>query len=375
MAHAKLGPSGAHRWLNCTGSVKACENLADKGSAAALEGSIAHELGDATLSRDKMGPTARFISTALDQYPDHIITLEMADYIQIYVDYVRNLGGDQFYEVRCDYSSFVPDGFGTSDAIVLVGRTLYVIDLKYGKGLKVFAENNEQAQLYALGALIEYDYLDIEKVVCVIVQPRLDHIDEWVTTPDALYKFGEYASQKAEEALSGSALRVAGEKQCKFCPAKPTCPALKKLTEDTILTHFEDLDIKPLQTLGDKQLRQAIENRKLIISWLDAVELLVVERLREGKLFEGYKLVAGRSTRQWFSESATEIFLVEELGEKAFAPKKVLSVTQAEKALGKSKKVLMDKFVVKPAGKSTLVPESDKRPAISISVDDFEKIE
>jgi len=372
MAHAKLSPSSAHRWLNCPASVRACEGIPNTGSAAALEGSIAHELADVVLKGERRS-AADYVGSKLEVYPDHKITNEMADYVQEYVEYVRNLGGDQFYEVSVDYSHFVPDGFGTSDAVVLVGQTLYVIDLKYGKGVQVFAEENEQAQLYALGALNDFDYLDIQNVVCVIVQPRLDHIDEWQTTPEALYKFGEYASQKAEEAIDGTTKRVAGEKQCKFCPAKPTCFALKKLTEDTILTIFEDMDVKPLETLGDDQLRRAIENKKLIISWLDAVESLVTERLNNGEQFEGFKLVAGRSLRQWFKESATEIFLVGELGDQAYN-KKILSPAQAEKALGKSKKALLDKYIVKPNGKPTLAPESDKRPSITISTDDFEEI-
>lgn len=372
MAHAKLSPSSAHRWLNCPPSVKASERIPNRGSAAAVEGSIAHELSDATLKRAG-DDCSVFIGKSLPDYPDYVITQEMADYCQIYVDYVRNLGGDQFYEVRVDYSAFVPDGHGTSDAIVLVGQTLYVIDLKYGKGVQVFAEENEQAQLYAIGALADFDYLAINKVVCVIVQPRLDHIDEWITTPADLFKFGEYASQKADEAILGTGKRVAGDKQCKWCPAKPTCPALKTLTEDTILTLFEKMDTKPIASLGDSQLRRAIENKKLIISWLDAVENLVTERLNNNESFEGFKLVEGRSLRRWGNDVDAELLLVDMLGHDAYN-KKMLSVSQAEKALGSGGKKVLESYVVKPSGKPTLVPDSDKRRAVNVSPNDFKII-
>jgi hypothetical protein len=372
MSHAKLSPSSAHRWLNCPASVRASEGIKDKGSSAALEGSIAHELGDTVLKGDKRS-ASDYVGSKLEAYPDHKITKEMADYVQEYVDYVRNLGGSQFYEVNVDYSDYVKDGDGTSDAIVMVGRKMYVIDLKYGKGLQVFAEKNEQAQLYALGALNDFDFGFIDEVICVIVQPRLDHIDEWVTTPEALRKFGEYCSQQAELTESPDAPFCAGEKQCKFCPAKPTCAELKRVTETTILSHFDALDIKPLQTLGDDQLRRVLENKKLVISWLEAVETMVTERLRAGQSFDGFKLVAGRSLRKWADQGHAELLLIKLLEDKAYN-KNLLSVAQAEKVLGKSKQRLLDKFIVKPEGKPTLVHESDKRQAVNISVDDFDDL-
>lgn len=368
--NARLSPSSAHRWLRCPGSVKAEEGLVEKGSFNAAEGSAAHELGELVLTQG--GSCFDWENKPLVEYNEFTVDREMASNVQEYVDYVRGLGGEQYYEQGVDYSRWVEGGFGTSDAIVYKDRTLYVIDLKYGKGLQVFAEGNEQAQLYALGALDEWQFLDIDKVVVVIVQPRLDHIDEWETTPEALYKFGEFASQQAEACLDEEAERVPGEKQCQWCKAKATCPALKKHTEQIMLASFDNLDDQPsVNKLTDQQLRQALDGKKLVISWLDAVEKLITERLQSGKQFEGYKLVAGRSLRQWGDETVAAKTLEAEVGDDAYS-KKLLSPAQAEKLLGKKRKGVIEPLIIKPEGKPTLAPESDKRPAINVSPDDFE---
>ena len=368
--HAKLSPSSAHRWLHCPGSVKAEQGLPDSSSDAAREGSAAHELAELVLANG--GNAFDWIGKPLIEWNAFTVDDEMASNVQEYVDYVKSLGGEQAYEVGVSYEKWVEGGQGTSDAIVLNGDTLYVVDLKYGKGVQVFAEGNEQAQLYALGALDEYSFADIKKVVVVIVQPRLDHIDEWETTPEQLYKFGEFASQQAELCEQEDAPRVPGEKQCHWCKARAICPAQKTYTENAMLAHFDDLGDAPSPNkLTDAQLRVALESKKLITGWLDAVEKLIVERLNAGEDFEGFKLVAGRSLRQWGSEEAAAKTLEAEVGEQAYS-KKLLSPAQAEKLLGKSKKDVLEALIVKPEGKPTLAPATDKRPAVNVSLSDFD---
>lgn len=366
--HAKLSASSAHRWLSCLGSVEAEKDIKESPSIAANEGTAAHELAELVLTRG--GSSFHYVDKPLLE-SGHIVDQEMAENVQQYIDYLTALGGLQFYEEQVSFDQWVPEGFGTSDAIVIKGKTLYVIDLKYGKGIRVDAAENYQLMLYALGAFQEYgNFYNIEKVVLVIVQPRLDHIDEWETDLQSLLKWGAWVSEQAQLIEEGGAPRTPSEKACQWCKAKAVCPALKAHTEKVILSHFEDLDSPNADTLNDEQLRLALENKKLVISWLDAVENLVKLRLESGEKFEGFKLVAGRSLRNWGDSEVAECKLVELLNGDAFE-KKLLSVSKAEKALGKNKKLIQD-LIVKPEGAPTLAPESDKRPAVNVSINDFE---
>lgn len=368
--HAKLSASGSHRWLHCPGSVKAEADLPNTTSFFAQEGTAAHELAELVLTGS--GGAHSWLNKQLPENNAFTVTDEMADSVQVYVDYVRNLSGEHAYEQRVDFSDWVPDGFGTADAIVIQDETIRVIDLKMGKGVRVDALDNTQGLLYALGAYAEHElFKDFKSVVVTIVQPRLDHIDEWEISIDELLKRGEWIRQRAEEANSPDAERVPGESQCNWCRAKATCPALKRHTERVLLSDFESMETQSIDALSDAQMREVLDNKKLIIGWLDAVESHVKERLEKGEQFDGYKIVSGRSSRNWSDESKAEALLVGELGEAAYEHK-LLSVAKAEKVLGKARKSLIDELVIKSSGSPTLVPESDKRPSILISENDFD---
>ena len=216
--HAKLSASSSHRWLHCPGSIKAEEGYADSSSEHANEGSAAHWLGETCLESGQQA--SEFLGQTLADY-QVVVTDEMVDAVQQYLDYVRSLGGNTLIEQRVDFSHVVPEGFGTADAIVMSGDTLHIVDLKYGKGVKVYAENNSQAMLYALGVLHDYDYLfQPEKIVLTIVQPRLDHIDEWEVTMDQLQTFASFAQTAASLALQDNAPRYPSDKACQWCKAK-----------------------------------------------------------------------------------------------------------------------------------------------------------
>ena len=369
--HAKLSASGSARWLNCTGSVKAEQSFKDSSSPAAEYGTCAHELADIVLSTGK--DIDSFLGQTLNDAPSVKVDHEMIDNVQGYVNYVQSFGGEQFYEVRLDYSHLVPNGFGTSDAVVIVDNVIHVIDLKMGKGVVVDAENNTQGMLYALGAVEEYGYLyDFDKVVIHIYQPRVSNFSTWELSILDLTLFGEYVTKQAIEALSDDAPRTPGDKQCQWCKAKATCPALLKHAEKTISADFDNLDDLPdVDSLTPDKLSVILSNKKLIESWLKAVEEHISHTLLDGEEFPGFKLVAGRSLRRWANEDEAQEQLITLLDEQAFE-KKLLTVAKAEKALGAKRKKEIENLIIKPEGKPTLAPESDKRPSINNCSDDFD---
>jgi hypothetical protein len=371
-AHAKLSASGSARWLNCPGSVNAEKGIKDKSSFFAAEGTAAHALAEHCLINNleadsQIGQT--FDGFVVDNY--------MAEFVQSYVSYVKQFSGEHMYEVRVDFSPWVPEGFGTCDAMIIQpDGVLRVIDLKYGQGLRVDADENTQAMLYALGAYEDFGHIyDIETIEITIHQPRLDHVSEWSITVTDLLTWGEEVKLKAAQCLEPNAPRNASDKACQWCKAKPTCPALKTLTETAIITMFDDIapaTMPPADTLTDEQLKQALQHKKLITGWLDAVEAHIVDRLTEGQDFDGYKIVEGRSLRKWGDEVGAIATLSEQYTDDDLFKKSFLSVSQAEKLVGKKSALNLSDFIVKPPGKPTLAPESDKRPAINLQENDFD---
>ena len=366
IAHAALGASNAHRWLECAGSVKAEAKLPNISSPFAIEGTKAHDLGEQVL-------------TTSDSILDIFYDQEMAEYVRTYTDYVRSLciTSDMILiEERVDYSAWVPGGFGTADAIVLNGDTLHVVDLKYGMGVQVFAKNNPQGMLYALGAYAQVKSTkSVKKVVITIVQPRLDHISEWEISIKDLLKWAQWVSQRAALTQSDNAVRTPGEKQCRFCKAKPHCAALLKHTEDILLADFENIEELPdLETLTDIQISKALDAKSLIEGWMKSISEHVKDKLESGHGFPGYKLVEGRSIRRWYDEEEAKLQLRKIMDPDKVTISKVISPTQAQKILGPKRKSEIDNMVVKPTGKPTLVKESDKRDPVNVTLDDFKVV-
>lgn len=363
--HSPYGPSSAARWIACPGSILACEGIPDSQSSYAAEGHVAHDLAEKALVENKA--CSEFIGI-LEGVDD-----EMAEYVQTYVDYVRNIGGHQEYEQMVHYDEWVPGGFGTSDAIVTVDDVIHVIDLKYGKGVQVYADDNPQGKLYALGALSERaPFQKFSKVVIHIVQPRLHHISTWETTPEELYQWADTLVDKYKTTLQPHAPRVAGD-HCKFCKAKANCHALATTTESAIMMKFDEFASAPreLSSLTDEEMRLILIQKPMIIDWLKSVEAYVENRLKSGGTFPGFKMVHGRSNRRWADEADAEKELRELLGDNAYI-RKILTITQAEKALGKEDKKKIQHLIVKPEGAPTLVTEDDKREALkTINENDF----
>ena len=371
--HARLSASSASKWLNCPGSIQAEENIVEKPSKFALEGTSAHSLAELCLVNNR---EAKSYLNQIIPETGWKVDNEMADFIQNYIDYVESIKGNRMVEVRVDFSTWVPDGFGTSDIITITDTTLHIIDLKYGQGIRVDADDNSQLKLYALGAIADFGYLyDIETVILHIMQPRLDHISVFEISAVDLLAWGDYVKTRAAMCDMPNAPRVAGESQCRWCKAKPTCPELMRLTESALVADFTDISVSPKSPdkLSMRDLRFALDNKKLIISWLDSVEEVAFERLSAGEDFAGYKLVHGRSSRSWADLQVATSVLVEELGDAAYSAPKLITVAQAEKTFGKKKVKLLEGLVTKHEGKPTMVSESDTRQEISSGdISDFD---
>lgn len=378
--HAMLSPSSSERWINCPGSVKAISDALAAGIISksqstyfADEGTAAHELAEKALSSG--GNCFKFEGLTLELENAVTVTREMCSYVQSYVDFVNLFDGDRRIEQRVSFTDWVPNGYGTSDAVIIQDTRLVCIDLKYGQGVKVEAENNTQALCYALGvyqSLSDDQKAVMQSVLIVIHQPRLDSVSEWEIAIDELLRHGERIAQAAELALSDNAPLNPGKAQCRWCDFAPRCPEQLRLIEQTVGNDFDDLTQQtPVNALTDAQITRALQAKEQIVAWLSAVESLVTERLLNGQSFTGFKLVEGRSTRQWNDDGQAAEVLSMALDDDQIYIKKLISPAQAEKALGKSNASMLQDLIVKAAGKPTLAPENDKRPALNISLDDF----
>jgi hypothetical protein len=338
----------------------------------ANEGTCAHELSELCLVNDHDPIT--YIGKVLHD-TDVVVDAAMAEHVQSYMDYVKSFKGTLLVEQRVEFTDWVADGFGTSDAIVIEpdGKTVHVIDLKYGQGLAVSAVENTQAILYALGVYQEFAFIyeDIAEFVMHIYQPRIGNFSEWsISVPDLLKK-GEWIAQRAELALTDDAPKTPGDKQCQWCAHKANCVTLKNYMDDIIIGDFDDL------TSADKISKADLVNihahKSMITGWLDAIEKKILGEMLDGEKYPDLKLVEGRSLRKWSDEKQIETVLVEQLGDDAYT-RKLLTVAQAEKALGKAKKATLADYIIKPPGKPTVAPVSDKRAPLGDVSDDFDKV-
>lgn len=371
--HAKLSASGSHRWLYCAGSVQAEKGIKNRSSPFAEYGTCAHELAEMMLNDPQLSPSD-YIGKILIDAPDVKVDAEMVENCARYAEYCRDLMAENsvmIVEQRVDFSEWVPDGFGTADCIIIDGSVCHVIDLKMGKGMAVHPENNPQAMLYALGVLSDYGYIyDIERFVIHIYQPRINNISEWEISTIDLLEWAEWVKGRAAACLEPDAERTAGESQCTWCKAKATCPTLQKHVEDTISAEFDDLELPDPKR---SNISNILRNKRLIESFLKAVEDYAHQQLSDGQEVEGFKLVEGTSRRRWGDESIAVKVITDKIGDKAYTEPKLISVAQAEKAIGKKDfAALADELVVKPQGSPTLAPVDDRRPAIKNIVDMFD---
>jgi Protein of unknown function (DUF2800) len=378
--HSLLSPSGAHRWMRCPGSIGAESGLPDTSSKYAAEGTAAHELAAKCLELEANAEAVIGDTMTVDGY-DFTVTADMAHHVNDYCKLVREYaeGGQLLVEKRVNFSEAigVPDSTGTSDAIVIHPDRLTVIDLKYGMGVKVDATENEQLQLYALGALHDYGMMgDFTEIVMVVHQPRLNHVSEWSIPVEKLEEFRENARLAAIEALDNREPRLnPGEKQCRFCKAKATCPALKAEISDAVGGIATPADFADLAVADEDDVSRAMARVELVEQWCKAIRAEVERRLFAGEPVAGFKLVEGRrGNRAWSDEAEVEkLFKSFRLKQEEMYDFKLISPTKAEKILkaknpGRWEKV--DALTSRGDGKPSVAPATDRRPALAVSSSD-----
>jgi len=386
MAHAKLSPSGAHRWMRCPGSVALEAAFPDQSSSYAAEGTLAHTLASEYLDGTGDNPFMRVGEQ--HEVDGFIFTVDqtMAAYVMDYVRLVREYAGDSLLlvEQRVPIGQITGEqgATGTSDAIAvdIANRVLFVIDLKYGMGVRVDAADNPQLMLYALGALEQCDQLgEFDDVCMVIHQPRLNHVSEhWLPVADLLAFANDVRLAAMKTRGYDVPPLVPGEKQCRFCKAKATCPALAADVAE-IVSGSATLDdfITPDATMGDNYLSVAMSKVELVEHWCKAVRAEVERRLLAGQSVDGYKLVEGkRGNRKWSNDAEVEaLFKSFRLRQDEMYDYSLISPTKAEKLLKDTPKrwERAQALISRAEGKPSVAPATDKRPALAVQsvADDF----
>lgn len=384
--HAKLSASGAKRWLGCTMSPAMEDGIKDTTSVFAEEGTAAHSLAELKLQFETGKITKRTYTTRYNKFKknNEYYSPSMDDYVDEYValvlEHLNELPDATIeLEVRVDFSEWVPEGFGTSDVCIIGDGIIEVIDLKYGKGIPVKAEQNPQIMLYGLGAYAAYDMIyDFETVRMTIVQPRLGDISTYeLSVTDLLTWANEVVKPKAKLAMNGEGEFFPSEETCQWCKARAFCKARADKNLEIAKYEFEDPN-----SLSPNDISDILEQAKEIETWLkDVQEYSLVQVRDHGEKIPGWKLVEGRSNRKITDEEGL-IFVLEANDyddEDILKPRTLQPITKLEKLIGKKQFTeLAGDLIIKPEGKPVLVRESDKRPELSSvasAKEDFEGAE
>lgn len=377
--HALLSASGSHRWIHCTPSAKLEESFGEKRTSTyAEEGTLAHELSELYIRKDILGviDDSEFDSKLEQIMSNELFNEEMLDVIPIYTDYIEaqynaSLANNVFsileIEQKLDLSKYIPESFGTVDAVIISDGVMQIIDLKYGKGVPVYAHMNTQLMIYSLGALEKYDAAyDIEEVELTIVQPRIDNISTFrISVTELLNWANTTLKDAADLAINGLGTLEAGD-WCKFCSVKNKCKALYEQQIEIAKYEFSNP-----QLLSDDDIADILRRAPTFIEWINSITNYAEQKaVNENKHWPGFKLVEGRSNRKWKNEDEVIKAIKEripELSDEDIFKSSLKSLTEIERMLGKKRfSTQLSDMIIKPAGKPTLVDETDKRPAIGV---------
>lgn len=372
--HAVLSASGSHRWLNCTPSARLELEFENTGSEAAREGTAAHALCEHKLKRAlrmrSRRPVSDYDSDEMEECTDAYTEFVMEQY-----EAVKQVCKDPviLIEQRLDFSCYVPDGFGTGDCLIISDDRLHIIDFKYGMGVLVEAEDNPQMKLYALGALAVYDALyDIREVSMTIFQPRRENVSTWTVSVDELKAWAENELKpRAKIAYDGEGEYLPGE-WCTFCRAAVRCCAR---AEEKLRLAQTEFRMPPLLT--DAEIEDILAVLPDLTKWANEIAAYALDAaLNHGKEWNGFKVVEGRSVRKYRDEAAVAV-AAKEAGYKDIYRQSLIPLTEMQRLMGKDKfEEILGGLITKAPGKPTLVPLSDKRPAVNVSnaINEFSEI-
>jgi hypothetical protein len=374
--HSPLGPSSAERWLTCPGSVKATEGMADTTSDYAAEGTFAHYISE--LAREERQSASHYFGkkSADGKFE---CDKEMVEAVQYFLNYVEQFESEEeLIEAQVCYDAWVDGGFGTLDAGLLNDGTAIIIDLKYGKGIQIYAEDNPQLKLYALGLFQEHGMLyDFKKFKLAICQPRLDWIDEFeISIEDLLTWANEIVEPAADLALTDDAPFKAG-KHCQWCKIKGTCQTRYEMVTDALVDELQE--ITSPNEMGEEELGSAMSLVPEILKWCVDVTTSVESLVSQGKAIIGadglaFKMVEGRSNRCWRDAAEAEKAMrAHKIKVAEMFTKKLITSPAFEKQFG-ADHAIMKKHSHKPRGKPVMVEGSDKREPYQASVDELPEL-
>ena len=378
-SHALLSPSASHRWLHCTAAPRLEEDIKDEGSDYAAEGTLAHAYCAMKLKE--------FLGLPTDGEKEEIAALqekygtgEMSEYTDTYATIVlekfnaaRAITPDAqlLVETRLDFSDYVPEAFGTADAIIIADGTMEIIDFKYGKGVKVSAVENPQMMIYALGAYARFAFeYRIDNLRATIVQPRIDNLSEYEITVEELTAWASNVlTPAAEKAYKGEGPQTPGS-WCQFCKVKNRCRALADKCKAAVA-------VDPKLITPEELAKDVLPMVPIVKTWISGVEDFALAQALSGVQLPGWKIVEGRSVRKITDTDSVADALTKSgyTQSDIYKPVEMRTITELEKLVGKKQfAALCGEWVNKPQGKPTLAPESDKRKAIDPAADDFKDI-
>ena len=363
--HAVLSASGSHRWLNCTPSARLELEFENTGSEAAREGTAAHALCEHKLKRAlhmrSRRPVSDYDSDEMEKCTDAYAEFVMEQY-----EAAKQVCKDPviLIEQRLDFSCYVPDGFGTGDCLIISDDKLHIIYFKYGMGVLVEAEDNPQMKLYALGALAVYDALyDIREVSMTIFQPRRENVSTWTLSVDELKAWAENELKpRAKMAYDGEGEYLPGE-WCTFCRAAVRCRAR---AEEKLRLAQTEFRMPPLLT--DAEIEEILAVLPDLTKWANEIAAYALDAaLNHGKEWNGFKVVEGRSVRKYRDEAAVAE-AAKEAGYKDIYRQSLIPLTEMQRLMGKDRfEEILGGLITKAPGRPTLVPKSDRRPAMNVS--------